>query len=89
MFVMHSLVFDYVNSKVDKLFRKREAANVVLDFSIQTNTTYTPRFLGLGEGAWPLEGGYDSAGEGIVTGFIGTRIDPTHPSFSDVDPLNV
>lgn len=69
--------------QADKLSRRSEVAHVVLDFSVRTDTTHTPQFLGLPQGAWPIEGGYDSAGEGIVIGFIDTGIDPTHPSFSD------
>ncbi|KAA8537090.1 hypothetical protein F0562_029568 [Nyssa sinensis] len=69
--------------QVDELSRRREVANVVLDFSVRTATTHTPQFLGLPQGAWVQEGGYESAGEGIVIGFIDTGIDPTHPSFSD------
>ena len=70
-------------SKADKLSRRREVANVVLDFSVRTATTHTPQFLGLPKGAWSQEGGYETAGEGIVIGFIDTGIDPTHPSFAD------
>ncbi|KAF6159288.1 hypothetical protein GIB67_032059, partial [Kingdonia uniflora] len=66
-----------------KLSRRREVANVVLDFSVRTATTHTPQFLGLPQGAWPQEGGPEFAGEGIVIGFIDTGIDPMHPSFSD------
>ncbi|KAK9750006.1 hypothetical protein RND81_02G165600 [Saponaria officinalis] len=66
-----------------KLSGRKEVANVVLDYSVRTATTHTPQFLGLPQGAWPQVGGYDSAGEGIVIGFIDTGIDPTHPSFSD------
>ncbi|XP_017979147.1 PREDICTED: subtilisin-like protease SBT2.2 isoform X2 [Theobroma cacao] len=66
-----------------KLSRRREVANVVLDFSVRTATTHTPQFLGLPKGAWSQEGGYETAGEGIVIGFIDTGIDPTHPSFAD------
>ncbi|XP_039023478.1 subtilisin-like protease SBT2.2 [Hibiscus syriacus] len=69
--------------QADKLSRRREVANVVLDFSVKTATTYTPEFLGLTKGAWPQEGGYGTAGEGIVIGFIDTGIDPTHSSFAD------
>ncbi|XP_021713649.1 subtilisin-like protease SBT2.3 [Chenopodium quinoa] len=69
--------------QADKLSRRREVANVVLDFSVRTDTTHTPEFLGLPQGAWPQEGGYDSAGEGVVIGLIDTGIDPMHPSFSD------
>ena len=68
--------------KAEKLARRKEVANVVLDFSVRTATTHTPQFLGLPQGAWVQEGGYDSAGEGIVIGFIDTGIDPTHPSFA-------
>ncbi|KDP34877.1 hypothetical protein JCGZ_09165 [Jatropha curcas] len=69
--------------QADKLSRRREVANVVLDFSVRTATTHTPQFLGLPQGAWVKEGGYEAAGEGIVIGFIDTGIDPTHPSFAD------
>lgn len=67
---------------------RREVANIVLDFSVRTATTYTPQFMGLPEGAWVKEGGFEIAGEGIVIGFIDTGIDPNHPSFSDSDIKN-
>ncbi|KAH9747586.1 subtilisin-like protease SBT2.2 [Citrus sinensis] len=70
-------------SKAEKLSRRREVANVVSDFSVRTATTHTPQFLGLPQGAWIQEGGYETAGEGVVIGFIDTGIDPTHPSFAD------
>lgn len=69
--------------QADKLARRREVSNVVLDFSVRTATTHTPQFLGLPQGAWAKQGGYETAGEGIVIGFVDTGIDPTHPSFSD------
>lgn len=69
--------------KAEKLARRQEVANVVLDFSVRTATTHTPEFLGLPQGAWVKEGGPEVAGEGIVIGFIDTGIDPTHPSFAD------
>lgn len=69
--------------QADKLSRRREVSNVVLDFSVRTATTHTPEFLGLPQGAWVQEGGPDLSGSGIVIGFIDTGIDPTHPSFSD------
>ncbi|KAJ7969229.1 Subtilisin-like protease [Quillaja saponaria] len=69
--------------QAEQLAQRREVSNVVLDFSVRTATTHTPEFLGLQEGAWFQEGGYETAGEGIVIGFIDTGIDPTHPSFSD------
>lgn len=61
--------------KAAKLSNRKEVANVVLDFSVRTATTHTPQFLGLPQGAWPQEGGFDTAGEGIVIGFIDTGID--------------
>ncbi|XP_049384700.1 subtilisin-like protease SBT2.2 isoform X2 [Solanum stenotomum] len=69
-----------------KLARRREVSNIVLDFSVKTATTHTPQFLGLPRGAWAQEGGYETAGVGIVIGFIDTGIDPTHPSFNDKSP---
>ncbi|KAK4795931.1 hypothetical protein SAY86_028257 [Trapa natans] len=69
--------------QADKLSSRSEVANVVLDFSVRIATTHTPQFLGLPNGAWVKEGGYESAGEGVVIGFVDTGIDPTHPSFFD------
>ncbi|CAM8930004.1 unnamed protein product [Rhodiola kirilowii] len=69
--------------QAEKLSRRREVANVVLDFAVRTATTHTPEFLGLPQGAWARVGGYELSGEGIVIGFIDTGIDPTHPSFRD------
>lgn len=69
--------------QADKLSSRKEVANVVLDYTVRTATTYTPQFLGLPKGAWVQQGGYETAGEGIVIGFIDTGIDPTHPSFAD------
>ncbi|MBA0627642.1 hypothetical protein Godav_022453 [Gossypium davidsonii] len=69
--------------QADMLSRRQEVTNVVLDFPVRTATTYTPQFLGLPKGVWPRDGGYETAGEGIVIGFIDTGIDPTHSSFAD------
>lgn len=69
--------------QAEKLSRRQEVSNVALDFSVRTATTHTPQFLGLPQGAWAKEGGSETAGEGIVIGFIDTGIDPTHTSFSD------
>eukprot|EP00268_Persea_americana_P037330 TRINITY_DN3696_c0_g2_i1.p1 TRINITY_DN3696_c0_g2~~TRINITY_DN3696_c0_g2_i1.p1 ORF type:complete len:839 (-),score=173.35 TRINITY_DN3696_c0_g2_i1:196-2712(-) len=69
--------------QAEKLAKRQEVANVVLDFSVRTATTHTPEFLGLPQGAWVKAGGPEVAGEGIVIGFIDTGIDPTHPSFAD------
>ncbi|KAL3654623.1 hypothetical protein CASFOL_001608 [Castilleja foliolosa] len=72
--------------QADKLSQRNEVSNVVLDFSVRTATTHTPEFLGLPNGAWAQDGGFETAGEGVVIGFIDTGIDPTHPSFSDDGP---
>ncbi|XP_027364045.1 subtilisin-like protease SBT2.2 isoform X2 [Abrus precatorius] len=69
--------------QAEKLSRSSEVSNVVLDFSVRTATTHTPQFLGLPQGAWFQDGGFETAGEGVVIGFIDTGIDPTHPSFGD------
>ncbi|ESQ39518.1 hypothetical protein EUTSA_v10000774mg [Eutrema salsugineum] len=73
------------SQQAEKLSKRSEVANIVLDFSVRTATTYTPQFMGLPEGAWAKEGGFKIAGEGIVIGFIDTGIDPNHPSFNDND----
>ncbi|KAG2591973.1 hypothetical protein PVAP13_5NG517300 [Panicum virgatum] len=69
--------------QADKLSRRNEVANVMLDYSVRTATTHTPEFLGLPQGAWVQEGGPQFAGQGVVVGLIDTGIDPTHPSFAD------
>nr|XP_027192061.1 subtilisin-like protease SBT2.2 isoform X2 [Cicer arietinum] len=71
--------------QAERLSRRREVSNVVLDFSVRTATTHTPQFLGLPQGAWFQSGGFETAGEGITIAFVDTGIDPTHPSFSDND----
>lgn len=45
-------------------------------------TTHTPRFLGIPTGVWPILGGAESSGEGVIIGFIDTGINPLHPSFT-------
>ncbi|EMS49017.1 Subtilisin-like protease [Triticum urartu] len=70
-------------ARAEKLNRRKEVANIMLDFSVRTATTYTPEFLGLPEGAWVQDGGPQCAGQGVVVGLIDTGIDPNHPSFAD------
>ncbi|GAA0184465.1 serine protease [Lithospermum erythrorhizon] len=82
-YLINGFVVLITPQQADRLTMRREVSNVVLDFSLRTATTHTPQFLGLPEGAWRQEGGFDMAGEGIVIGFIDTGIDPTHPSFVD------
>lgn len=69
--------------QAERLSSSDEVSNVVLDFSVRTATTHTPQFLGLPQGAWSQNGGFDVAGEGVVIGFVDTRIDPSHPSIGD------
>ncbi|CAL5187004.1 unnamed protein product [Lathyrus oleraceus] len=69
--------------QAERLSSSDEVSNVVLDFSVRTATTHTPQFLGLPQGAWSQNGGFDIAGEGVVIGFVDTGIDPSHPSFGD------
>ncbi|PNX64804.1 serine protease aprX, partial [Trifolium pratense] len=69
--------------QAEKLSKRREVSNVVLDFSVRTATTHTPQFLGLQQGALVSIGGFETAGEGITIAFVDTGIDPTHPSFAD------
>ncbi|CAL4973843.1 unnamed protein product [Urochloa decumbens] len=69
--------------QADRLSRRKEVANVMLDYSVRTATTHTPEFLELPQGAWIQEGGPQFAGQGVVVGLIDTGIDPTHPSFAD------
>ncbi|XP_042441713.1 subtilisin-like protease SBT2.3 isoform X1 [Zingiber officinale] len=87
-YLMNGFAVLITSQQAVKLSRRHEVANLVLDFSVRTATTHTPQFLGLPQGAWVQEGGPESAGEGIVIGFIDTGIDPTHPSFSDSLSIN-
>ncbi|KAI5432354.1 hypothetical protein KIW84_036190 [Lathyrus oleraceus] len=48
-----------------------------------TAATHTPQFLGMPQGAWSQNGGFDIAGEGVVIGFVDIGIDPSHPSIGD------
>jgi subtilisin family serine protease len=43
-------------------------------------TTYTPRYIGANV-VWPLLGGAEKAGDGVVIGMVDTGIDPSNPSF--------
>ncbi|KAI5057485.1 hypothetical protein GOP47_0027500, partial [Adiantum capillus-veneris] len=64
----------------------RELPQVVLieeDTSFKKQTTYTPTYIGLADGAWEIDGGQEHAGEGIVIGVVDTGVDPKHPSFKD------
>ncbi|KAK4348101.1 hypothetical protein RND71_034440 [Anisodus tanguticus] len=49
-----------------KLARRRQVSNIALDFSVRL-LPHTPEFLGLPRGPWAEEGGYETAGEGVVT----------------------
>ncbi|EPS61165.1 hypothetical protein M569_13635, partial [Genlisea aurea] len=76
-------------NQADKLSKSRAVSSIVVDFPVEAATTHTPQFLGLPQGAWAREGGFETAGEGVVIGFIDTGIDPKHPSFSDDSPYPV
>ncbi|KAG7026407.1 Subtilisin-like protease SBT2.2 [Cucurbita argyrosperma subsp. argyrosperma] len=82
-FLINGFAVFVTEEQATKLSKRREVENVVLDFSVRTATTHTPQFLGLPQAAWSQDGGYESAGAGIVIGFVDTGIDPTHPSFAD------
>ncbi|KAI5404738.1 hypothetical protein KIW84_051772 [Lathyrus oleraceus] len=69
--------------QAERLSSSDEVSNVVLDFSVRTAATHTPQFLGMPQGAWSQNGGFDIAGEGVVIGFVDIGIDPSHPSIGD------
>ncbi|KAJ0961817.1 hypothetical protein J5N97_029645 [Dioscorea zingiberensis] len=54
------------------------------DIKMVSMTTHTPDYLGLPTGAWPVLGGPDRAGEGVVIGLIDTGVNPDHPSFANL-----
>ncbi|KAL6903794.1 hypothetical protein ACP4OV_004607 [Aristida adscensionis] len=50
------------------------------DIKMAKMTIHTPNFIGASE-VWPLLGGAENAGDGVVIGMIDTGIDPKNPSF--------
>ncbi|KAL4325189.1 hypothetical protein GQ457_11G033430 [Hibiscus cannabinus] len=68
----------FILEQANKLSRRIKVTSIVLDFSIKTVTTHTLQFLGLLKGATFQRGGFDTAGEGIVIGFIDASIDLIH-----------
>lgn len=50
------------------------------DVKMAKMTTYTPKYIGA-NGVWPLLGGAENSGDGVVIGMIDTGIDPKNPSF--------
>ena len=44
-------------------------------------TTHTPSYIGA-SAVWPLLGGAENSGDGVVIGMIDTGIDPKNPSFA-------
>ncbi|XP_062224864.1 subtilisin-like protease SBT2.5 [Phragmites australis] len=50
------------------------------DIKMAKMTMYTPNFIGA-SGVWPLLGGAENSGDGVVIGMIDTGIDPKNPSF--------
>ncbi|PAN39383.1 hypothetical protein PAHAL_7G238700 [Panicum hallii] len=50
------------------------------DIKMAKMTTHTPNFIGA-SGVWPLLGGAENSGDGVVIGMIDTGIDPKNPSF--------
>ncbi|XP_020534253.1 subtilisin-like protease SBT2.5 isoform X2 [Jatropha curcas] len=53
------------------------------DIKMEKLTTHTPDFLGIPADVWPILGGAQSSGEGVVIGLIDTGINPNHPSFTN------
>ncbi|KAF8687859.1 hypothetical protein HU200_042551 [Digitaria exilis] len=50
------------------------------DIKMVKTSTHTPNYIGA-SGVWPLLGGSEHAGDGVVIGMIDTGIDPKNPSF--------
>ncbi|RCV34784.1 hypothetical protein SETIT_7G186000v2 [Setaria italica] len=50
------------------------------DIKMVKMTTHTPNYIGA-SGVWPLLGGAENSGDGVVIGMIDTGIDPKNPSF--------
>ncbi|XP_050890134.1 subtilisin-like protease SBT2.3 [Lathyrus oleraceus] len=73
----------WILEQAERLSGNDEVSNVVLVFSVRTAATHTPQFLGMPQGAWSQNGGFDIAGEGVVIGFVDIGIDPSHPSIGD------
>ncbi|XP_072955477.1 subtilisin-like protease SBT2.5 isoform X2 [Typha angustifolia] len=59
------------------------------DIKMTKMTTYTPEYTGISSGVWPVLGGAERSGDGVVIGMIDTGINPSHPSFSNDRPTSV
>ena len=66
------------------LQRHPSVAYVQRGKDVRATTTYSPKFINVTSGLWPVVGGQSSAGKGIIIGVIDTGVWPEHPSFSDV-----
>ncbi|CAD6238556.1 unnamed protein product [Miscanthus lutarioriparius] len=51
------------------------------DIKMAKMTTHTPSYIGA-SAVWPLLGGAENSGDGVVIGMIDTGIDPKNPSFA-------
>ncbi|VAH50131.1 unnamed protein product [Triticum turgidum subsp. durum] len=70
------------SEKAAKILRGAKGVRLVQeDIKMAKMTTYTPKYIGA-SGVWPLLGGAENSGDGIVIGMIDTGIDPQNPSFA-------
>uniref|UniRef100_J3M014 Peptidase S8/S53 domain-containing protein n=1 Tax=Oryza brachyantha TaxID=4533 RepID=J3M014_ORYBR len=64
-----------------KILRNAKGVRLIQeDIKMAKTTTYTPRYIGA-NGVWPLLGGAEKSGDGVVIGMVDTGIDPSNPSF--------
>ncbi|GJN02183.1 hypothetical protein PR202_ga19507 [Eleusine coracana subsp. coracana] len=69
-----------------RLLRRAKGVRLIQeDVKMAKMTTYTPNFIGATE-VWPLLGGAENSGDGVVIGMIDTGIDPKNPSFVTSQP---
>ncbi|KAJ1272092.1 hypothetical protein BS78_06G176200 [Paspalum vaginatum] len=69
------------SEKTVKILSRAKGVRLVQeDIKMAKMTTHTPNYIGA-SGVWPLLGGADNSGDGVVIGMIDTGIDPKNPSF--------
>ncbi|MDQ2069944.1 S8 family serine peptidase [Natronospira bacteriovora] len=86
-YAINGLVLELTASEASRLQQQPDVARIVEEQIDELMTDTGPGFIGadaLWEGSHGA--GLQTRGEGLVVGILDTGINPTHPSFAEVDP---
>ncbi|KAF0894015.1 hypothetical protein E2562_033799 [Oryza meyeriana var. granulata] len=79
--LLNGFALDAKSEETVKILSKAKGVRLIQeDIKMTKMTTYTPRYIGA-NGVWPLLGGAEKSGDGVVIGLVDTGIDPSNPSF--------